>query len=62
MVLIGCNYNIFIENYFIQHIVLEISCRSIEVHDFEDLITGQNDDILFLLNENLSNTDHGMRK
>lgn len=62
MVLIRCNYNIFIENYFIQHVVLEISCGSIEIHDFEDLITGQNDDILFLLNENLSYADHGMRK
>lgn len=52
---------IFVENNFVEHVVLEIVGGAVEVHDFEDRIAWKDEQILVLFHKYLSNIDERMR-
>lgn len=60
MVFVGCDCKIFTEYDFVEHIVLEIVCRPVKVHNLEDRISRKDEDVHFLCNKDLSDVNKWM--
>ncbi len=61
MIFVCRDCQIFIENNFVKHVVLEIVGGAVEVHDFEDRIAWKDKQVLVLFDKDLSNIDERMR-
>lgn len=53
MLFISRNHTILIEHNLIEHIILEVVSRPVEVHDFEDWVAGHDDNVHLLLDIDL---------
>lgn len=54
VILVGSDHQVLVENYLVQHVILEVVRRPVQVHHLEHRVPCENEYVFLLLDENLS--------